>query len=291
MVLSRGDAVMPPRVASYMSSPVITASKNDSLAYIRNLMIRHKVSKIVIVDNSNVIGMISRSDFIRVVFNKRRYIKPLTNILAYEIMTSPVYAIQPGRTIKAAAQAMLKRNIGSLLVLDKNGKLQGIITRTDLVRAYAERYYGCYKVSDFMSDKVPIVHVTHSLYYVIDLMQETGLGKAVVVEGNKPIGVITKVDIAFLNIPSLIRGGSIKYYKRPGYTGRRFEGIVRLYTIPLAGDLMTPDPITVRPEEDLAIAADIMVKNGIGTLPVTSSEGDLVGLLTKKDVIKALRRL
>jgi len=282
---------MPPRVASYMSSPVITASKNDSLAYIRNLMIRHKVSKIVIVDNSNVIGMISRSDFIRVVFNKRRYIKPLTNILAYEIMTSPVYAIQPGRTIKAAAQAMLKRNIGSLLVLDKNGKLQGIITRTDLVRAYAERYYGCYKVSDFMSDKVPIVHVTHSLYYVIDLMQETGLGKAVVVEGNKPIGVITKVDIAFLNIPSLIRGGSIKYYKRPGYTGRRFEGIVRLYTIPLAGDLMTPDPITVRPEEDLAIAADIMVKNGIGTLPVTSSEGDLVGLLTKKDVIKALRRL
>ncbi|RLG78210.1 MAG: hypothetical protein DRO14_01330 [Thermoprotei archaeon] len=282
---------MPPRVASYMSSPVITASKNDNLAYIRNLMIRHKVSKIVIVDNGNVIGMISRSDFIRVVFNKRRYIKPLTNILAYEIMTSPVYAIQPGRTIKAAAQAMLKRNIGSLLVLDKNGKLQGIITRTDLVRAYAERYYGCYKVADFMTDKVPTVHVTHSLYYVIDLMQETGLGKAVVVEGNKPIGVITKVDIAFLNIPNLIRGGSIKYYKRPGYTGRRFEGIVRLYTIPLAGDLMTPDPITVRPEEDLAIAADIMVKNGIGTLPVTNSDGDLVGLLTKKDVIKALRRL
>ncbi len=282
---------MPPRVASYMSSPVITASKNDNLAYIRNLMIRHKVSKIVIVDNGNVIGMISRSDFIRVVFNKRRYIKPLTNILAYEIMTSPVYAIQPGRTIKAAAQAMLKRNIGSLLVLDKNGKLQGIITRTDLVRAYAERYYGCYKVADFMTDKVPTVHVTHSLYYVIDLMRETGLGKAVVVEGNKPIGVITKVDVAFLNIPSLIKGSSIKYYKRPGYTGRRFEGIVRLYTIPLAGDLMTPDPITVRPEEDLAIAADIMVKNGIGTLPVTSSDGDLVGLLTKKDVIKALRRL
>ena len=282
---------MPPRVASYMSTPVITASKNDNLAYIRNLMIRHKVSKVVIIDNSNVIGMISRSDFIRVVFNKRRYIKPLTNILAYEIMTSPVYAIQPGRTIKAAAQAMLKRNIGSLLVLDKNGKLQGIITRTDLVRAYAERYYGCYKVSDFMSDKVPTVNVTHSLYYVIDLMQETGLGKAVVVEGSKPIGVITKVDITFLNIPSLIRSGSVKYYKRPGYTGRRFEGIVRMYTIPLAGDLMTPDPITVRPEEDLAIAADIMVKNGIGTLPVINSEGDIVGLLTKKDVIKALRRL
>ena len=282
---------MPPRVASYMSSPVITASKNDNLAYIRNLMIRHRVSKVVIVDNDNVVGMISRSDFIRVVFNKRRYIKPLTNILAYEIMTSPVYAIQPGRTIKAAAQAMLKRNIGSLLVLDKNGRLQGIITRTDLVRAYAERYYGCYKVADFMTDKVPTVHVTHSLYYVIDLMQETGLGKTVVVEGNKPIGVITKMDITFLSIPNLIKGASIKYYKRPGYTGRRFEGIIRLYTIPLAGDLMTPDPITVRPEEDLAIAADIMVKNGIGTLPVTNNNGDLVGLLTKRDIIKALRRL
>ena len=281
---------MPPKVASYMSSPVITALKSDSLAHIRNLMIRHKIGKVVITERNNVVGIISKSDFIRVLYNRKRYIKPLTNILAYEIMTSPVYAIQPGRTIKAAAQAMLKRDIGSLLVIDRDGRLSGIITRTDLVRAYAERYHGYYRVHDFMMQKVPTVNVAHSIYYVLDVMRESGVNKVVVTDGEKPVGVITKADITFLNITSLTRE-SAKFYKQHGITGRGFEGVVRIYTIPLAADIMSSNPLTVGPSEDLAIAADIMVKNRIGTLPVIGKERRLAGLLTKKDIIKALRRV
>ncbi len=283
---------MPPRVSTYMSKPVITATKNDSLAHIRNLMIRHRIGKIVIMDDrgKDVLGIISKSDFVRVVYNRKRYVKPLSNIMAYEIMSSPVYAIQPGRTVKAAAQAMLKRNIGSLLVLDKSGRPAGIITKADLIRAFAEKYFGYFKVSDYMTDRVPVVHLTHSLYYVIDLMSESGLGKVVVTEGNKPVGVITKSDVMFLDLET-VRRSRVKYYKRAGIVGRGFEGVVRFYTIPLAGDLMTPDPITVRPSEDLAMAADIMVKNRIGTLPVVDEHGYLVGLLTKKDILRALRRV
>jgi len=273
-----------------MSSPVITALKSDSLAHIRNLMIRHKIGKVVITERNNVVGIISKSDFIRVLYNRKRYIKPLTNILAYEIMTSPVYAIQPGRTIKAAAQAMLKRDIGSLLVIDRDGRLSGIITRTDLVRAYAERYHGYYRVFDFMMQKVPTVNVAHSIYYVLDVMRESGVNKVVVTDGEKPVGVITKADITFLNITSLTRE-STKFYKQHGITGRGFEGVVRIYTIPLAADIMSSNPLTVGPSEDLAIAADIMVKNRIGTLPVIGKEGKLAGLLTKRDIIKALRKV
>jgi len=282
---------MPPRVVTYMSSPVITAYKNDNLAHIRNLMMRHRIGKIVITDNNgNVSGIISKSDFIRIVYNRKRYIKPLSNIMAYEIMSYPVYAIQPGRTIKAAAQAMLRRNIGSLLVIEKSRKPVGIITKADLIRAYAERYHGKAKVNDFMEPKVPTVQKTHNLYYVIDLMNETRLGKVVVTEGNKPVGVITKSDIMFLNMESVTRK-RVKYYKRSGITGRGFEGVIRIYTLPLAGDIMTPDPITIRPNEDLAHAADVMMKNGIGTLPVVDEHEYLVGLLTKKHIIQAIRRM
>jgi len=283
---------VPPRVSTYMSRPVITATKNDSLAHVRNLMIRHKIGKVVITDDKGreILGIISKSDFVRIVYNRKRYVKPLSAIMAYEIMTTPVYAIHDSKTIKAAAQAMLKRGIGSLVILDPEGVPEGIITKADLVRAFAERYFGHFKVSEFMSEKVPVVHLTHSLYYVIDLMNDSGLGKVVVTEGNKPIGVITKSDIMFLNIEMTIRR-RVKYYKKAGIVGRGFEGSVRFYTIPLAGDLMTPDPITARPSDDLALAADVMVKNRIGTLPIVDEHGYLVGLLTKKDIIKALRRV
>ena len=281
---------MPPRVASYMSSPVITASKNDSLAHVRNLMIRHKIGKVVITDNNEVLGIISKSDFVKIVYNRRRYLKPLNMILAYEIMTSPVFAIQPDKSIKAAAHAMLKRNIGSLLVMSKDGKLVGIITKADLVKAYASRYGGIYRVFDFMISNPPTAHLAHSLYYLVDLIRESDCGKVVVVDGNKPVGVVTKADITFLNMSQLGRRG-VKFYKRAGITARGFEGVIRMYTLPLAMDIMTPNPLTVRPDEDLAMAADTMVKNKIGTLPVVDEHDYLIGLITKKDIIKALRKV
>ncbi len=283
---------MTSRVSTYMSSPVITSLRTDSLSHIRNLMIRHRIGKVVITDSPRrrVEGIISKSDFVRVVYNKKRYIKPLSNIMAYEIMSSPVYAIQPGRTIKSAAHAMIKRGIGSLLVIGSEGSLMGILTKADLVRAFAEKYHGRFRVKDFMNVKPPTVTPTHSLYYVIDLMNESGLGKVVVVESGIPIGVITKSDVMFLNLEPFLRR-RVKYYKKMSIVGRGFEGVVRFYTIPLAGDLMSPDPLTVGVDEDLAVAADVMVKNRIGTLPVVDGEGALVGLLTKYDVIKALRKV
>ncbi|MCD6323919.1 MAG: CBS domain-containing protein [Desulfurococcales archaeon] len=280
------------RVSTYMSSPVIMAHRTDSLAHVRNLMIRHKIGKVVITDaeGRRVEGIVSKSDFVRVVYNKKRYVKPLSNIMAYEIMSSPVYAIPPGRTIKSAAHAMIKRKIGSLLVIEGSALPSGIITKADLVRAYSEKYVGRFQVKDFMNDKPPTVHPTHSLYYVIDLMNESGIGKVVVCEGGKVVGVITKSDVMFLNLDTFLRR-RVKYYKRMGVVGRGFEGVVRFYTMPLAGDLMTPDPITVGENEDLAMAADVMVKNGVGTLPVTDEEGNLRGLLTKYDVLRALRKV
>ena len=281
---------MPPKISSYMSSPVIVASKNDNLAHIRNLMIRHRVGRVVIVDGDSVVGIISKSDFVRIVYNKKRYIKPLTNIYAYEIMSSPVYAIQPSKTIKAAAYAMLKRNIGSLLVIERNGKLHGIITKMDLIRAFAEKYRGKFKVSDYMIERVPTVHTTHSLYYVISLMGESGLGKVVVVDEDRVVGVITKADIMFVNIGGLV-GSTSRLIRRVSFLNKGFNNIMGIYALPLASDVMTPNPITIELNEDLALAADIMVKHRLGTLPVVDKEGRLLGLLTKDTIIKALRNV
>ncbi len=280
---------MPPKIASYMSSPVITAPKDSNLAYIRDLMIRHKISKVVITEKDNVVGIISRSDFVRVAYNRKRYVKPLTEILAYEIMSSPVYAVQPSKTIKAAAQAMLKKGIGSLLVIGREEKPVGIITRTDLVRAYAERYHGRFKVREFMSTKVPVVHMTHSLYYVVDLMYETGINKVVVIDKGIVMGVITKADITFFNLDIISRITRHKGRRLALTRALGLTGLTHVSAFPLACDVMTPNPLTITPDEDLALAADVMVKHRIGTLPVVREDGKLVGLLTKLDILKALK--
>ncbi len=279
---------MPPKISTYMSKPVITVSKDDNLYYVRNLMIRHRISRVVVPEGNVISGITSKSDFLRILSNKKRCSKPLTRIYAYEIMSSPVYAIQPSKTIKAAANAMLRRNIGSLLVIE-NGKLLGIITKTDLVRAFAERYEGKFKVSEFMHRRVPTTTPAHTVYHVITLMQDTGMGKVVVTdERNHVVGVLTKSDIMFMGINPLIRG-NIDIIKRLGLTGGDIDFSFRICILPLVGDIMTRDPLVVSPDDDLSIAADIMVKHRLGTLPVVNDSDELVGLLTKDCVIKALK--
>lgn len=56
--------------------------------------------------------------------------------LAADIMSSPVISIPPAATLAEAAAALTGNGINRLPVLDKQGKLLGILTRSDLVRAH-----------------------------------------------------------------------------------------------------------------------------------------------------------
>ena len=61
----------------------------------------------------------------------------LKTVLVKEIMTDQVVTIASTAEIKEAAQAMLKKKIGCLPVVD-DGKLVGLISESDIVRIVAE---------------------------------------------------------------------------------------------------------------------------------------------------------
>ena len=276
---------MPPKVSSYMSSPVIAASPTDSLAHIRNLMLRHDISTVVIVDeNERPMGVVSRKELLRIAVARNWFSRPIDRILASEVMAKP-YIVKPSISIKRAANIMLKRDLWSLVVVE-NEKLVGIITRTDLTKAYAEKYYGKVKVKDYMETNVPIVAPTHTAYYVAELLYRTNLRRVIVADKEKPVGIITESDLAFVE-GLTFRSKTKTFRKRPGKSPRGKYAMVRYYLIPLASDIMTPNLITIEPESDLAEAADAMIVNGISSLPVVDN-GKLFGIISKTNILKAI---
>ncbi len=279
---------MAPKVSTYMSTPVIAASPYDNLAHIRKLMIRHHIGRIVIVEGNKPVGIITKSDFIRALFSRRRFTKPLEEIKAEEVMTRDLITVDENRSIKAAAKLMVRKGVSGLPVTSKDGDLVGIITLTDITRAYAERYPGRMLVKDAMRTNVPTVHRSHSIFYVAELISRDEAGKIVVVDGSKPVGIITKSDIAFIN-PFLLGYRNMKYVRRFSSEKGRSTA-VRIYTIPIAGDIMTSDLLTIGLEEDLALAADTMIKNNISALPVIDRDENLAGIVTKIEIAKALTR-
>ena len=56
----------------------------------------------------------------------------------------------------------------------------------------------------------------------------------------------------------------------------------------LVNDLLSDDLLTINEEEDLVIAANKMIKNKISGIPVVDSNNNLVGIISKTDVVRAL---
>ena len=56
------------------------------------------------------------------------------------------------------------------------------------------------------------------------------------------------------------------------------------------GALMTREVITVRPEEPASRAAELMLENKLGSLPVVGPDETLIGIITETDFLQVARR-
>ncbi len=58
---------------------------------------------------------------------------------------------------------------------------------------------------------------------------------------------------------------------------------------PAVAAVMTPDPTTVRPDDDLADVVATMLDHGVRSVPVVEGD-DLVGILSRRDVLRCVAR-
>jgi CBS domain-containing protein len=278
------------RVSSYMSSPVYVVRPSDTLAYARNLMLSKDISRLVVVDDyMKPVGMISITDIANTLVSRPE--STLDEVLVRDVMSVDVKVVEYNKTVKTAAYMMLKYGVGGLPVIDENGELVGVITRSDIMRAFSERYRSVFKVEEIARKDVSIAKRSHSVSYVVKLLNTDPSAKVIVVDDEgRPAGVITRRDIAFLEPLLLARRG------REAFTKRRAESplvegkltLTRKYLVPLAEDIMTPDPVLAFLGEDAAVASSRMVERRIGCLPVVDENRLLKGVLTKREILLAI---
>lgn len=55
-------------------------------------------------------------------------------------------------------------------------------------------------------------------------------------------------------------------------------------------EIMTPNPVTISPDETIGAAAQLMLKYMIGGLPVLDHQGQLMGIITESDIFRVVVR-
>ena len=116
-----------------------------------------------------------------------------------DIMSAPPVTASVFTTAEEAAQIMVNRKVGSLIIVDDKGGLLGIVTKTDLVRGVVAKGLppNTVKLGDIMSRDPYYVTTEDSVRYAAELMGYHGIGHLPVVdmESGKVVGVISMRDI------------------------------------------------------------------------------------------------
>ncbi len=130
------------RVRELMTGALITARPDMPVLDARHLMIEKRIRHLLVTsDSGELLGIVTDRD-IRLNLPSQatslsvwelNYL--LTRLMVGKVMTQSVITVGPDREVRDAALLMLDHRIGALPVVD-GGRLIGIVTETDLLRAF-----------------------------------------------------------------------------------------------------------------------------------------------------------
>ncbi|WP_243666687.1 CBS domain-containing protein [Vulcanisaeta sp. JCM 16159] len=110
------------------------------------------------------------------------------------LMSKNVITIKHDSSLKDAAKIFAERKIRALPVIDDEGRIVGLITTSEVSKAYYEGDLNA-RIEDYMRRDVPTVDKEADIYDAMRLMTVNKIGRLIVVSGGKPVGIITRTDI------------------------------------------------------------------------------------------------
>jgi CBS domain-containing protein len=143
-------------------------------------------------------------------------------------------------------------------------------------------------VRDFMTRDVLTVRPDTPIQQIISVLAGQAISGLPVVEGDRLVGIVSEGDLVMrekpLHLPAAIAFlGEMLVVENPQ---RTFEDL-RRHVGATAADVMTREVQTIGPDAPIEEAARIMHDRDLKRLPVLEG-GRLVGILTRKDLIRAL---
>jgi len=267
----------------------ISITPSTTLLEARDVMLRHKLKKLVVLDGKQKpVGIITEKDLAKTVYTLAD--RPMKSVTVSGFMTKNLITVKKTASIYDCAKLMRTNRISSIIVTNDDGTLAGLVTQTDLASVFLTQATSPLKVSKIMTRKVITAMPSDSLLYVESLLINNRISRVVIVRNRKPVGVITYRDFVPAKLPHWIAESAdpeeVKRFRMNPQTESRVHQMSHLLQF-RALDIMTSKPITVDANEDVGVAVLLMIRNGISGLPVVRNS-NLVGIITKADVVKAI---
>jgi acetoin utilization protein AcuB len=135
----------PLRVTDRMSRPAVTIAVDSTLEAAHDLMRARRIRHLPVVDaGGRLVGIVTDRDLRQALLapslraQARRLAASLEGLPVERVMTRGVVTVRPETELRDAAALMHEQKIGAAPVVDEAGAVVGVLTESDVLRAFVD---------------------------------------------------------------------------------------------------------------------------------------------------------
>lgn len=263
----------------------ISILKKSSISETIKKLLEYNLSRLIVVEDGKPIGIVTEKDIGLFLFSETTRLG-LDDIPITKIM-KPILFVDESQSPEKSAKTMIQNGVSSL-VIGSDTELKGIFTKTDLVKYYLNNVSDENKVVDYMTHDYIKTYTAAPLFKVVRKMLEKKVSRVIVKDQNEiPVGVISFRNLFRISIELGDEGGDSEHTTfdqiRKGFLSEEGFG-----NISLARDVMTKGLITIKFNQSLSDACELILENNVSGLVVLDRNESIAGIISKTDVVKAL---
>lgn len=139
----KGRSFQETKVKNRMTSNPMTIGPQDRLVHARRMIFDEDIGRLPVMENDELDGIVTAKDIAKSMISFRKVVpdkyKParIRNLLVQDIMTQNVKTISENASIEEVSAIMAENNFSGMPVIE-NGNLNGVITKTDIMKLIVE---------------------------------------------------------------------------------------------------------------------------------------------------------
>lgn len=260
-----------PKVSDIALRRFPIVNKNESIEQAYREMSSYGLDRCLVREKDSIIGIMTKKDVIRKLAQRRTLKVDVGRMHVSSFMTYGLTHISEDKNVIDAAKLLNERNIGSLPVISKSGKIEGLLTRREII-AQGESLAEI-KANEIMLRPPQILKPEDKIINARQLLLASDVLALPVAREGKAIGYISINEVA----DALFR---LQYYVEGKYRSKRLAGL-------LVSEIMKANIPVVEKEDDIgSVIQKIMQTNGL--IAIVAEESEIAGIITLKELVSVI---
>ncbi|RLF62578.1 MAG: hypothetical protein DRN16_01105 [Thermoplasmata archaeon] len=261
------------RIREIMTEDVIYVDKDEDLTHVIDLMKKHNITKIPVVEDKKIVGIITDRMISYKLGSIRSRMISTSRLHASSVTKKDIKTVDPDMDVKKIFTDIGVKNIEILPVVDKGNRLCGVVTKADLLDLVDDRKT---MVGEIMSKNIITIFPDDRIVHARRIMFDKNISRLPVIssENRKIVGILAEMEVAsaFVELKHLYRVSRQKHH---------LESLI-------VSEYMKKPVITNYKDISVKEAANIMKNEDIGCLPVVDDNSLLIGIVTRTDLLNTV---